>query len=173
MRFASVRLPAGKLEVLATSLLDEAAYPAAAFLELYRRRWAVETYYGFLKGRLDLENFTGLTVEAVLQDIHAAVFLSNLESVVAREAEAQLPKNGTDGRVHEAKINQSVSFHSLKNRIIDLLIGKRPVQETLAELRELFLANPVSVRPKRNPPQRPFSPLRSLNFQKRIKKAVF
>ena len=102
VRFVSVRLPTGDIEVLATSLLDEKAFPTEAFLEVYHCRWAIETYYGILKGRLDLENFTGLTVEAVLQDIHAAVFLSNLESVVTRDAAAQLPQPGDNGRLYGA-----------------------------------------------------------------------
>jgi hypothetical protein len=35
----SLRLPTGELEVLATSLLDEALYPTQEFLPLYHRRW--------------------------------------------------------------------------------------------------------------------------------------
>ena len=173
VRFVSLRLPTGELEVLATSLLDKEAFPTEAFPEVYDHRWAIETYYGVLKGRLNLENFSGLTVEAILQDIHAAVFLSNLESVVTRDAAAQLPQPGINGRLHGAKINRAVSFHAIKSRVIDLLIGKEPVHEVLAELRELFLANPVSVRPNRNPPRQPLSFPRSLHFQKRVKKAVF
>lgn len=59
VRFITVRLDTGELEVLATSLLDETAYPTEAFAELYHRRWGIETYYGQLKGRLDLENWSG------------------------------------------------------------------------------------------------------------------
>jgi hypothetical protein len=64
VRFVTLRLSSGELEVLATSLLEEAAYPAEAFGEVYHWRWGLETYYGVLKGRLSLENFTGQTVEA-------------------------------------------------------------------------------------------------------------
>jgi hypothetical protein len=175
VRFVSVRLPTGELEVLVTSLLDEGTYPTGEFLSLYHLRWGVETYYGLLKGRLDLENFSGLTVEAVLQDIHAAVFLSNLESIVTRGAARRLPQPGNDEgrRRHGKKINRAVSFHALKSRVIDLLIGKEPVEKVLAELSELFLANPVSIRPDRAPPRRNPLPLRSLNFQKRVRKIVF
>jgi Transposase DDE domain len=58
VRLVSVRLSTGELEVLATSLLDEALYPAEVFGEAYALRWGIETYYGRLKGRLGLENFT-------------------------------------------------------------------------------------------------------------------
>jgi hypothetical protein len=58
VRLVTVRLSTGELEVLATDLLDEALYPMAEFGELYHQRWGIETYYGLVKSRLDLENFT-------------------------------------------------------------------------------------------------------------------
>jgi hypothetical protein len=73
VRFISVRLPTGELEVLATSLLDEVAYPTKEFATVYHWRWNHETYYGLLKGRLDLENWSGQSAEAVRQDFHAAL----------------------------------------------------------------------------------------------------
>jgi hypothetical protein len=173
VRFISLRLPNGELEVLATSLLDTVLYPTEEFLVVYNDRWGIETYYNVLKGRLDLENFSGLTVEAILQDIHGAVFLSNLESVVTRDAAAQLPQAGDNGRLYAAKPNKAVTFHALKSRVIDLLIGKDPPETVLAELTELFLANPVSIRPARKSPRNTPKPLRSLNFQKRVRKVVF
>src|SRR5439155_12869198 len=55
VRFVSVRLPSGELEVLATSLLDEQRYPTEEFLIVYHYRWNHETFYGMMKGGLDLE----------------------------------------------------------------------------------------------------------------------
>ena len=69
LRFVTVRLKTGELEVLASNLLDEVLYPTECFGELYHCRWGVETYYGLLKGRLDLGHFTGLSPEAVRQDV--------------------------------------------------------------------------------------------------------
>ncbi len=79
LRLVTVRLETGRLEVLATNLLDEALYPTAEFGELYHQRWGIETFYGLIKSRLDLENFSGLSAEAVRQDVQATVFISNLE----------------------------------------------------------------------------------------------
>ena len=173
VRLVTVRLGTGELEVLATSLLEEERHPSGCFLELYGRRWGIETYYGALKGRLELENFSGQTVEAILQDIHAAVFLSNLESVIAAQAAEALPVAGEGGRRHAAQINRAVSFHALKSRAMELLLGPAPIGQVIEELRGLFLANPVSVRPQRRPPRRAPSPLRSHHFQKRVRKIVF
>ncbi len=50
VRFVSVRLATGELDVLATSLLDEPVYPTEEFLTVYHWRWGHETYYLMLKG---------------------------------------------------------------------------------------------------------------------------
>ena len=85
VRFVSVRLPTGELEVLATSLLEEDMYPTEEFLTVYHYRWGHETFHLMLKGRFELENFSGETVEAVRQDVHAAVLLANLESLLSEQ----------------------------------------------------------------------------------------
>ena len=53
VRFVSVRLDTGELEVLVTSLLDEQKYPTEGFKELYHLRWGVEGFYGLIKERLN------------------------------------------------------------------------------------------------------------------------
>ena len=90
VRLVSLRLPSGELEVLATSLLEEGLYPTEEFLTVYHWRWGHETFYLMLKGRLELENFSGRTVEAVRQDVQAVVLLANLESVLSEPAQAAL-----------------------------------------------------------------------------------
>jgi len=175
VRFVSVRLPTGELEVLVTSLLDEQAYPSEEFLELYHLRWGIETFFGLLKGRLSLENFSGLTVEAVLQDIHSTILLTNLESVLTREAAKRLPQPETtqERRRHRKKINRAVSFHALKGRVLELLLGSKPVEEVLEELTTLFLSTPVSVRPERAQPRKPTVYARLVHYLKHRKKHVF
>ncbi len=65
VRFIQVALPNGEIEVLATSILDSSIINTTEFMELYSKRWGIETYYDVLKNRLSLENFTGLTALAV------------------------------------------------------------------------------------------------------------
>ena len=52
VRLAKVLLDTGEIEVLATSLMDEAIYPDSIFKELYFKRWGIEGYYNLLKNRL-------------------------------------------------------------------------------------------------------------------------
>jgi len=172
VRLVTVRLKSGELEVLATSLLDEAAYPTEVFGRLYWQRWGQETYYGRLKGRLDLEHCGGRTVEAVEQDFQATVLLSNVESVVMGPAQAQLALR-TAGRQQLAQVNRAVSLHALKYRLIELLTCRVPAEAVLTELTQWFQANPVSVRPNRAVPRREPSPSRSYHYQRRMRKLVF
>lgn len=97
VRFVTVRLSTGELEVLATSLLDGGKYPARVFGEVYARRWAIETCYGLLKGRLDLENFSGQSVEAVRQDVYATILLSNLETILTEPVQRRMEQRQVAG----------------------------------------------------------------------------
>lgn len=172
VRLITVRLATGELEVLATSLLDEAAYPTEEFAAVYWRRWRQETFYGRLKGRLDLEHFSGETVEAVGQDFFALLLLSNVESVVSGPAQWELEQMSAR-RAQPVAVNRAVSLHALKTRLIDLLCSAVPAQEVLEELTQWFVQNPVSVRRGRAAPRRPASAARSYHHQRRVRKIVF
>lgn len=172
VRFVTVRLSTGLLEVLATSLLDEQRYPTEEFLAVYHCRWKHETFYGVLKGRLDLENFSGQTPEAVRQDFHSTLLLSNLESVLAAPTEAALKEQSAQHQ-HPKQVNQAVAFHAIKCEMLQLLYSDTPVETVIRKLHLLFSGSPVSVRPDRKVPRQKVSPARSYHFQRRVKKTVF
>lgn len=171
VRFLSLRLPTGELEVLVTSLLDEKSYPTGEFLEVYHWRWGHETYHLMLKSRLDLENWSGQTLEAVYQDVQAAVFVSNLESLLSQEPQEAL-RAGDEARQYPAQINRAVSYHALKERMLDLLWSKKPLVQIIREIQEWMRKNPVAVR-KRERRRRPPSLHRSYHYQRHLKKSVF
>lgn len=172
LRLVSVRLNTGELEVLATNLLDEAAFPTGEFGELYHQRWGVETYYGLIKGRLDLENFSGLSAEAVRQDVHSTVFLSNLESILTRPVQEELEQKSRSLK-NGQQVNRAVSFHAIKSHLIGLLLSQEPLPEVVHTLQRLFLDNPVSARPQREVPRNKQSAWASYHHQRTRKKSVF
>jgi hypothetical protein len=173
VRFVSLRLPSGELEVLATSLLNETLYPTEEFLTVYHWRWGHETFHLMLKGRLELENFSGRTVEAIRQDTQAAVLLANLESVLNEPAQAALTEESTP-QTQPRQVNRSNSYHALKDQVLDLLYRDIPVPIVINKLMKLFKGSPVAVRPKRKVPRRRRPSFhRSYHFQRRVKKAVF
>ena len=173
VRFVSLGLPTGELEVLATSLLDQALYPTEEFLTVYHRRWGHETFHLMLKGRLELENFSGRTVEAIRQDVQAAVLLANLESVLSEPTQAALTEQSTS-ETQPLQVNRSNSYHALKDQVLDLLYRDIPASTVIEKLMKLFKGSPVAVRPDRKAPRRrKASFYRSYHFQRRVKKTVF
>lgn len=172
VRFVTVRLSTGELEVLATNLLDESHYPTEEFKDVYHFRWSIEVYYNLIKGRLDLENFTGFSAEAVRQDLYATIFLSNLESILIQPSQAQL-RTKSQGCKNQKQVNHAVSFHAIKSQIISLLLSSKPIPEVLIHLERMFLSNPICNRPARIVSRKPPSAWRSYQYQRNIKKMVF
>jgi len=170
VRFVRVRLSTGEWEVLVTSLRDEVAYPTADFLELYHWRWGVETFYGILKSRLDLENFSGLGAEAVRQNFHATVYLTGLESLLTDAAQAQLEAKTTQ---HPQTVNRAVSFNAIKHHALDLLCSDLDTLPLMERLTALFLTHPTCARPQRHPPRKKTSARVLLDFHRRQKKHCY
>lgn len=171
VRLVRVLLSTGEYEVLVTSLLDGDLYSTEGFRELYHWRWGIETFFGLLKTRLELENFTGMGAEAVRQDFHAAVYLSGLESLLTDTAQMMLDAKTTQ---YPQTVNRAVSFNAIKNYALDLLLsGNLETDRLLEQLTAMFLTNPCLDRPHRNPTRKKSSSRVLLNFHKRQKKHCF
>ena len=153
---------------MVTSLLDS-NLSIEDFNYLYSLRWGVETFFCRLKGRLGLENFTGKTVESIFQDFWSTIFISNLETIMTEDIEKQINVN----KEKKKKINKAVSFNAIKNMVFKIFNAEKNIDDIIDKLDKLFIMNLVSVRPKREAPRREKSIVRSLNFQKRMRKHVF
>jgi hypothetical protein len=172
LRVVRVILSTGEVELLATNLKDEILYPSAEFAALYHARWQIETFYGRCKTRLDLENFSGYSVEAVKQDFFAIIFLTSLEAILTDTAQSQLAEKSTDLQ-HTYQVNHGVAFHAIKSTALDLLFSDLPLEPLLAQLTTLFLTNPTVLRPERLVPRTPTSAYRSLKFFRFRRKICF
>lgn len=172
LRFVAVRLSTGELEVLVTSLLDVESFPAADFKFIYNLRWGVETLYHVIKNRLSLENFSGKTALAVLQDFHATIFITGLESLLTHDADQQLDMRSQDNKLGQT-VNNMVSFHAIKSQVFQLLDSDLAPEALLNKLTQLFLMNPTYSRRNRDVPRHPTKPNSALNFHKRSRKHCF
>ena len=170
VRFVRVMLESGELEVLVTRLLDEQSYPTAEFKTLYGLRWGVETFYGILKTRLALENFTGFTAESVRQDFHSSVFLTGLESLLTADAQAQLDHKEV---IHPQQVNRMVSLHAIKSHVFELFTSELPIEELVERLTQLFLRNPTCSRPQRKPARRKAPQRQIIDHLRRRRKHCF
>lgn len=172
IRLVRVVLPSGEIEILATSLLNETQYPTAFFSEIYSLRWRVETFFDIVKNRLNLENFSGRTVESVKQDFFSTIFVTGLESVLTADAQEELSSRSSDNR-RPLAVNKAVSFNAIKNHVIDLFYQENDLDVLLEKLTQLFLTKPISIQKDHRRTYKKLSARRVLNFYKRKKKICF
>ena len=171
VRFVSVIFSTGEVEVLATSLMDK-SIQREDFQRLYFLRWGVEGFFNLIKGRLNLESFTGKTVESVKQDFWSTIMITNLESVITEDTEEDMNANLEPEQLTK-KINHAVSFNAIKNRAFDIFYHEKNSARSVEKLILLFKTNTLVQRTDRSPPRKKTSCRRSYNFLRRIKKQVF
>ncbi len=173
VRLVRVMLETGEMEVLLTSLLDEVEHPTADFKQLYFLRWGAETFYDLLKNRLQLEHFTGKTVESVKQDFFAAIYLSGLETLLIGRAQARLQARSEFSK-HPLQVNHASSFNALKHHVVALLTQPDLDEQALLDkLTRLFQQKPTAVRKQRAVPRPKRSIAKALRFHKCTKKVCF
>lgn len=149
VRLVRVELASGQVEILMTSLLDSKAYPTSQFKQLYFKRWGVETFYDELKNKLKIEHFSGYSNQSIQQDFQAALFVSNVQTLIVSELEDELKDNNL-GKKYDYKINTNVSYGLLKNRVVTLFLEEQyKGVDMVEELKDLFKSHLVPIRPNR------------------------
>jgi hypothetical protein len=131
-----------------------------------------------LKSRLTLENFTGLTVEAIKQDFWSTIFVSNYESILTFDTNKKMKNKQalpeTEQVTKVLKVNKAVAFNIIKHQAINILLT--PNQDTESKIQKLtvlFKTAAIPIREDRNSPRKKPSYARSYNFQLRKKKHVY
>ena len=158
LRLVRIRLGNGNEEMLATTLpRDE--FSMEEIGELYGFRWGVETGFDVLKNCLQMENFTGTKPRLLLQDIYATIYVSNVASDIALEADRKLAAEETGRakpRKHPAAVNRAFAIGAIKNDMIYcLLIDDLGKKEALfMKLYKDILKHVEPVRPGRSYPRR-------------------
>lgn len=155
VRLVRVELGNGQVEVLMTSLLDGNAFPTGIFKELYAKRWGVETFYDELKNKLKVEHFSGYSDQSIQQDFRAALFVSNVQTLIVGELEDGL-RESNRGKKYEYRINTNISYGLLKDRVVALFLdGQRKGADMVEELKELFMSHQIPIREDRKFERRP------------------
>ena len=152
VRLIRVELSSGEIEVLATSLLDATRFPQAIFQELYHLRWPVEEDYKVMKSRLEVENWSGKSVQAVYQEFHAAVFAKNHAAILAQPAQQEVDKQ-SEGKKHRYQINMTHLISKMKDTIVYLL-HDTAILSLLQALWEQMVKTIEPIRPGRSFPRK-------------------
>ena len=89
----------------------------------YHKRWGIETKYNDVKNKLEIENFTGYSPDAILQDFYATMFLAHLGTVSSNidlreeiEAAHIRPENR-----YTYKLNVAMTISELKRTVVEML----------------------------------------------------
>lgn len=152
VRLVRVELTSGEIEILATSLDNSKKHPSKLFKKLYFKRWKVETFYDELKNKLKLELFTGYSQKAIQQDFYAAIFISNIQSIIVNDIKEEIALENKS-RDYEYKVNTNLSYGFLKDRIITLLFSEKNIDKMIEELKILFKKYLIPIRPDRTNPR--------------------
>ena len=146
--------PSGKKVTEATFLTNLPAeeYTLEDIRELYRLRWRSEVHYGFLKSRVELENFTGLSPLCVRQDFHAAILLSNLIAASFYDASQRVERYGV-GKKWDYKPNYAETYRELRRDVFDLILADSDYtyQRVYRKLQREIDSSLIPVRNDRHP----------------------
>ena len=149
VRLLRIVLPNGEIEILATSLVDNEKYNYEIFKELYFKRWKIETYYDELKNKIKGEDFSGYSKHSILQDFYSTLFVSNIQTLIVTEINEELQEQkGT--KKYQYKVNTSLSYGFMKDRILSLFLCRKDMTEIMKELKSLFRDHLIPIRPDRS-----------------------
>ena len=128
VRLIRVELENNEIEILMTSLLDQEAFPHELFSALYHERWGVEECYKTIKHRIQMENFTGKSVDSIFQDFHARIFTLNLTAMLVHPVQDQITRKSAN-QIYSYQVNFTKSLSYIKDTLVLLFI--RPSVTTI------------------------------------------
>ncbi|MDF0728254.1 transposase [Cytobacillus sp. S13-E01] len=165
MHLRAVRIPigSGEEELLITNIFDE-SFDIPTFKVLYFKRWSIEIKYDVLKNKIQIEKFSGATKQTIEQEFYAALFMTNMASLLKSESDAVIAKEQKDKVLkYEYKTNNNILVGVLKDKLISLIFEPSPRRR-----KKLYKALLNEVQRNRVPirPGRQFKRSRGLNANK-------
>ena len=121
LRIVKIQLPNGDTEYLATNIFDS-QISLDDFKWAYQKRWGIETKYNDVKNKLEIENFTGYSPIAILQDFYATMFLANLAGVLEYELHEEIEAaHSTPENRYAYRMNIVATISELKRTVVEML----------------------------------------------------
>ena len=155
VRVLKFDLSSGEVETLITDITDK-SLGIEDFKKLYFMRWPVETKFDEIKNKLQVENFTGRTKKAIIQDFYISMFIANTISVTRWEAQQVVDeqREGKDNK-YDYHVNANHAIGVFKDRFIRamLLDNPRKRAKEVKRILRLLTKNPVPTRPDRSVPR--------------------
>ena len=155
VRVLKFDLSSGETETLITDIFDN-NLDIEDFKKLYFMRWPIETKYDEIKNKLQVENFSGLTTKAVMQDFYITMFLSNAIAVASWEAQSAIDEQREDkDNKYDYHVNVNHAIGVFRDRFIRAMLEENPQKRAkeVNRILTLLAKNPVPTRPDRSVPR--------------------
>jgi hypothetical protein len=161
----------GKPIVFVTNLADKSRYKRVEIIELYKKRWGVETLYNRVKNLFRLERFHARSYNGIMQEIFANLLALSLAAVAVSAV------------VHENKLDPEVELPNFKNAtevvrrhlfaVIDQRIPRKKPKAIVKQILKEVRAVMYRIRPGRSYPRVSKQPIQSWNLKKSAKLRAF
>lgn len=145
VRVVVIPLKTGEREVLITSLKNE-LFTIVDLGNLYNMRWNIEECFNKLKVASELENFSGIHVEAIFQDFWAHMVMCNTLTLMILDKEEPLRPD----KLPKYKLNFSVILGATRYKLRDFFINECPIEEVYNIFNRLAQRAKVPVIPGRS-----------------------
>lgn len=155
VRVVKIQLSEEITEYLITNLF-ETDISVDDFKWLYNKRWGIETKYDEVKNKLEIENFTGYSLTAVLQDFYATAFLANLVGVLEYDLHEEIEEaHSNPENKHAYKMNISMTISELKRSVVEMLATTSRIKREFLfqKITRRLMKSVVPVRPNRSEPR--------------------
>lgn len=146
LRFIGKKLSNGEKGIFVTDL-DKEEFPSTEILNLYKRRWEIESHFRMEKQTAELENFACKTKNKIQQEYYSKILMMNYTSLFIHEAiEEQEEKFVND----KFKINKNLAYGIVKENFDDLVTAKNN-EAIIEKVKERILLVPkIPIRKNRN-----------------------
>lgn len=151
IRVIKLNLSNGTEEILITNIFSN-SFNEQDFAEIYHMRWGIEEKYDDLKNKLEIENFSGTSNIAVLQEFYATMFLNNIASIMAMDCKEEIAEHCKDKELkYQYKANISITISILKFSLIEMFLCKsqKKRDKILDNIYHQLLISVTPIRPNR------------------------
>jgi hypothetical protein len=136
VRLVRIELESGETEILLTTLVNEELFTPAHLKEVYGLRWPIEESYKTFKHKVCIENFSGKSEKAVLQDFYVKIFIMNMTAVAVRPINEALKKQSVKVKyVHQVNFIEAIA--TMKKAIVSFFVTGKIAQAIKRVVRRL------------------------------------
>jgi hypothetical protein len=125
IRITTGRFSTKEIGIFVTSLGKD-ILSREEIVELYRRRWEIETHFRHQKETGEFENFACKTTERLKQEYYCKLYTLNLATLLTEGAQEEVDEKILSGEIqtkHQLRINQNVAFGIVKDNMPKYLLG--------------------------------------------------